>query len=86
MVNLVAMGAFIFIVFFAPNLPALLVGEFLCSVRVSYLHWLYRLMVSCRLSGVSSQQWDQLMLLKSRPWLSEAILRHTSTSAGLSVS
>lgn len=32
MINLVAMAAFIFIVFFAPNLPCLLVGEFLCSV------------------------------------------------------
>lgn len=32
MINLVAMTAFIFIVFFAPNLPCLLVGEFLCSI------------------------------------------------------
>lgn len=32
LVNLAAMTAFIFIVFFAPNTPVLLVGEFLCSI------------------------------------------------------
>lgn len=32
LVMLVAMTAFVFIVFFAPNLPCLLVGEFLCSI------------------------------------------------------
>jgi len=32
LINLVAMTAFVFIVFFSPNLPCLLVGEFLCSI------------------------------------------------------
>lgn len=32
LINLVAMIGTIFIVFFAPNLPCLLVGEFLCSI------------------------------------------------------
>lgn len=32
LVNLVFMIAFIFIVFFAPNLPCLLVGQFFCSI------------------------------------------------------
>jgi len=32
MINLVAMTAAIFVVFFAPNLPCLLVGELLCGI------------------------------------------------------
>jgi SP family general alpha glucoside:H+ symporter-like MFS transporter len=32
LINLVAMTAFIFIIFFAPNLPCLLIGEFLCGI------------------------------------------------------